>query len=123
MSKAHEFPESFSYAFSGIKTALKNEPNFRIQAVFALVAIALGIFVNLSGIEWTILALTIFLVLILELINTSLEALVDLISPEFHEKAKVAKDVSAAAVLFSAIFSVIVALIIFLPKLLMLLNY
>lgn len=121
MSKLHSIPNSFSYAFQGVISAFKNEPSFRIQIAIAIISLILGYFLKLEKTEWLILVIVIFTVLILELINTTLEALVDIISPQIHPQAKVAKDVSAAAVLFSSILSVIVGVIIFLPKILLLL--
>lgn len=107
---------SFGYAFSGLKTALKNEPNIRIHLLISLLTIILAFFLGFSPVEWIILAFTISFVLILELINTSLEALVNIVSPEIKEEARIAKDVSAAAVLAAALLSVIVAGFLFLPK-------
>lgn len=117
MSKFHSTQKSFAYAFSGVKLALKNEPNFRIHVFFAIFAIVLSAVLKISFLEFAIILLTIGFVLILELINTMLEALVDLVSPQAKDKAKIAKDVSAASVLVSAIVSVLVGGLVFLPKL------
>ena len=81
-----------------------------------ILVIVLGFVLNLSSIEWAILLITIGLVLISEFINTSLEQIVDIVSPEKQEKAKIAKDVAAASVLVSAIVSILVAVFLFLPK-------
>jgi len=81
-----------------------------------VLAIALGIVLKLSSVEWAILTITIGLVLISEFINTSLEQIVDLVSPEKQEKAKIAKDVAAAGVLVSAIVAVLIGALLFLPK-------
>jgi diacylglycerol kinase len=116
MSKTHSVVRSFGYAFDGIKEAIKNEPNFRIHTIIALFALLLGLILKLSYPEWIILAFTIAFVLILELINTSLEAIVDIVSPQIAPKAKVAKDVIAAAVLISALLAVVIGILIFLPK-------
>ena len=116
MEKKHSIIKSFTYAFQGIKTTLKREPNFKIQMLIGLLAIIAGFVLNLSNIEWAILIVTIFMVLVFELINTTLETLVDLISPNYSEGAKIIKDVAAAAVLISSILSIIVGLLIFLPK-------
>ena len=116
MSKTHPALMSFGYAFSGLKAALKNEPNIRIHLLLALLAIILAFFLNFNPTEWIILAFTIAFVLILELINTTLETLVNIVSPEIKDEAKVAKDVSAAAVLIGALLSVVVAGFLFLPK-------
>ncbi len=116
MSKTHPTLVSFGYAFSGLKAALKKEPNIRIHLILALMAIILAFFLKFNPTEWIILAFTIAFVLILELINTSLEALVDIVSPEIKEEARIAKDVSAAAVLIGALLSLVVGAFLFLPK-------
>lgn len=118
MGIAHSVPRSFYFAFSGLKTALKNEPNLRIHLIAATFALTLGAILKLNSIEWLILAFTIFWVISLELLNTVLEAIVNLVSPEVQSYAKIAKDVSAACVLLAAILSVIVGAILFLPKIL-----
>ena|SRR5688572_10483287 len=118
MSTRHSIAKSFGFAFNGLKEAFKNERNFRVQFVFAIIAIVLAFVFNLSTVEWAILLLTIAIVLILELINTSIEMVVDIISPEIQEKAKIAKDVSASAVFIASVTSVLIGAIIFLPKLL-----
>jgi len=116
MSITHPLTESFGYAFEGLKTALKNEPNFRIHVASAIVVIVFGFILKFSPWEFAILILTIGFVLILELINTTLEALVNLVSPEIQRQAKIAKDVSAASVLVSAILALVVGLFLFIPK-------
>lgn len=98
--------------------ALKDEPNLKIHLAVAFSAMTLAVLLKLSTIEFAILVLTIGMVITLELINTMLEALVDLVSPEIKPQAKVAKDVSAAAVLVSAFVSLIIGAILFLPKIL-----
>jgi len=116
-----KFINSFKYPISGLKYAYKNEQNLAIDVLIMCVVIVAGIIFKISVAEWAILTITIGLVLSLELINTSIEALVDLVTEEYHPLAKVAKDTSAAAVLVLAIVSVIEGLIIFLPKLINLL--
>ena len=122
MSKTKRLQRSFWFAFRGFYTAFRQEPNFRIHTLVGLLATVMGILLGLRLIEWVILTFTIIFVLILELINTGMEAVVDLVSPKVQEKARIAKDVSAAAVLLAAIFSVIVGITLFLPKLLVLLT-
>jgi len=122
MSKLHSTQKSFKYAFEGIKITFKNEPNFRIQLILALLSIFLGIILKISQIEWLILTIVIFLVLLLELINSSLEALVNLVSPEINEKAKIAKDTAAGAVLIASILSFVIGIVLFLPKIITLLK-
>lgn len=120
MGLKHTTAKSFFYAFQGLKTALKNEPNMRIHFFFAAAALTMGTLLRLSTLEWIILTFTIFWVISLELLNTVLESLVDIVSPEFQPHAKVAKDVSASIVLLSAILSVIVGFLLFIPKMLLL---
>ena len=116
MSKTHSTIYSFGYAIEGIKEAIKNEPNIRVHLAIGLVASILAYIFKFSKTEWIILIFTISFVLILEFINTALEAIVDIVSPRTQRKAKIAKDVAAAAVLISAILAVIVGLFLFLPK-------
>lgn len=116
MGLRHDTAKSFKYAFSGIKTAYKNEPNLRIHTFFAIFAISLGAALGVSIIEWLLLTFTIFYVITLELLNTVLEAMVNMVSPEISPYARIAKDVSAACVLLAAFMSVIVGFVIFLPK-------
>lgn len=118
----HPLTRSFSFAFDGIKVAIKKGRNFRIQLLLGAIASILGLILNLSTFEWIGLILIITFVLILELVNTSLEAIVDLVSPEIRGEAKIAKDVAAAAVLISSITSLVIGLVIFLPKIIILLR-
>ena len=107
---------SFKYAFSGVKEAFQSEKNMKIHFLLMVLAIIFGIVLKLSSVEWAILVVTIGLVLISEFINTSLEQIVDIVSPEKQEKAKIAKDVAAAGVLVSAIVAILVGVFLFLPK-------
>lgn len=121
MESKHNLSESFKFAFEGIKVAVIKGRNFRIQIILAILATILGITLKISVTEWLDIAIIITLVLILELINTSIEAIVDLVSPQIQEKAKIAKDVAAAAVLVASIGSVVIGSLIFIPKLLQML--
>jgi len=107
----------FLYAISGLKQTFRSERNFRIHLVCSIVAIAMGIYTDLSASDWRWIFLCIGLVLALELVNTAMEAVVDLVSPEHHPLAKKAKDAAAAAVLVGAIFAFLVGISIFLPLL------
>jgi diacylglycerol kinase len=122
MGKTHSTSKSFYYAFQGIKTAFKNEPNLRIHTVAAVLALSLGVVLSLSTIEWLILTFTIFYVITLELLNSVLEAVVDLVSPDIRPYAKIAKDVSAACVLIAAFLSLIVGAVLFIPKITLLIK-
>lgn len=112
-----KFLNSFKYPISGLRYAYKNEQNLAFDVLIALIVIILGIIFKISFIEFAVLAITIGLVISFELYNTALEALVDLVTQDYHPLAKVAKDTSAAAVLVFAIVAVIEGIIIFIPKL------
>jgi diacylglycerol kinase len=112
-----KFLKSFLYAFNGIAYALKTQLSFQIECVATIAVILLGYYLNLSKNEWLWVALAISVVLVLELLNTAIEVLVDLVSPEQNPKAGAIKDIASGAVLIGALFSIIVALFIFVPKL------
>ena len=112
--KNPNFFKALKNALRGIGIVSKKERNIKIQLVAALLVLIVGIMFKISYIEWGILTITIFLVLITETLNTA----IDMITKEYSEEAKVVKDISAGAVLFSAIASIIVGIIIFLPKIL-----
>ena len=111
-----KFFHSFTYPIKGIKYAYRNEQNLAVDLGVALIVVIASFIFKVSLIEAAILALTIGLVIALELINTSIEATVDLVTEDYHPLAKVAKDTSAAAVFVFAIAASIVGIIIFLPK-------
>ena len=118
MSREYSIIKSFTFALRGIKIALKKEPNLRVHTALATIALIAAALLGFTNVEWLVLLITIFLVLILELVNTVFEALVDLVSPEQKPAARIAKDVSAGAVLLAAILSVVVGRVLFLPKVL-----
>lgn len=107
---------SFKYAFKGLAFILSSQHNFIIHLVVAVLVTAAGLIFNISNIEWIALIITFALVLSVEAINTSIEKLTDLVSPDFNQKAGKVKDIAAASVLITAIASVIIGLIIFLPR-------
>jgi len=119
MESKHSLFKSFGFAIEGLEIAILKGRNFRIQVIFGVIAIVFGFIFKLSQIEWLILILIICFVLILELINTAIEEIVNIVSPQIQPKAKIAKDVSAGAVLIASVGSVIVGALIFLPKLLL----
>ena len=109
--------KSFRYAFSGIYYVLNTSRNFRIQLIFALTSLIIGFSLRISLSNYVILVATIMSVLILEILNTSIESIVDLVvKKEFSTLAKISKDTSAGAVLLASINSVIIAVSIFVPK-------
>ena len=108
---------SFKYAFSGISYVFKTSRNFKIQLIFALTSLMIGFLLQISLSNYVILIATIMSVLILEILNTSIESIVDLVvKKEFSSLAKISKDTSAGAVLLASINSVIIAVSIFVPK-------
>lgn len=114
----HALTKSFEYAAAGIRGIIIQERNFKIQLFIGLLAVILGFVFKLGLSEWLDLVIVITIVLVFELINTSIEEMVDLISPQYHDKAKIAKDVAAGTVLVASIGSVIVGILLFLPKIL-----
>ncbi len=113
---------SFKYAIEGIKSAYKTEQNLLVHTIVAVIAIVLGIVLKLSTIEFAIVALVIGFVITAEMINTALEYAVDMAMPTIHPLAKIAKDVASGAVLFAAISSIAVGLLIYLPKIIELIK-
>lgn len=109
---------SFKYAIEGIIYAFKYEQNITIHFIATILVILFSIILKISLLEWIIIILMIGLVIATELINTSIEAIVDLSTNEITSLAKIAKDTAAAAVLVFAITSIIIAGIIFIPKIL-----
>tara|TARA_B100000902_G_scaffold390498_1_gene439503 strand:+ start:1930 stop:2340 length:411 start_codon:yes stop_codon:yes gene_type:complete len=108
---------SFNYAFSGIYYVFKTSTNFKIQLLFALISLISGYLLQISKSNYLILIATIVSVLVLEILNTSIETIVDImVKKEFSNLAKIAKDTAAGAVLLASINSVIIAVYIFIPK-------
>lgn len=108
--------QSFGFALSGLKTMICEEHNSRIHLLAAIGAVLIGFFLKISRIEWIAVVFAIGFVFALEIINTAIEHIADFVSPEKHEMIKKIKDLSAAAVLVSAITALIIGLIVFLPK-------
>ena len=122
-SKGHaKFLESVSHALDGIAYTASHERNFRIEIMAACLVTVFSYFLHVSVIEWCILLLTISLVLVLEMVNTAIERTVDLVTKDYYELAKNAKDVAAGAVLVASMFSVVLGILIFLPKIILLLK-
>jgi diacylglycerol kinase (ATP) len=109
---------SFRYAWAGVRYAFVTQRNFRIHTAIAIVAVTAGLYFKATTVEMAILTLTCALVMVLELLNTALESVVDLtVGQSYHELAKIAKDCAAGAVLISALAAVLVASFILLPPL------
>ncbi len=117
--KRRKLINSFKYAFNGLAEAWKKEQNIKIHVLIMIFVIIAGFLLKISIAEWIVCLILFAMVISLELINTAIEITVDIAMPKINEKAKFAKDISAGAVLFSAIISAIIGIIIFLPKIIM----
>jgi len=114
---------SFKYAWCGIGYAFQTQRNFRIHVCVGILAIGLGIILRLQAVEMAVIGLTSGLVLVMELLNTAIESVVDLtVKQNYHELAKIAKDCAAGAVLVSSLAAVLVAGVLLLPPLLVLIQ-
>ena len=116
MEKKDPLYRSFGYAFQGIFTCFRKERNMKIHCVAAVLVVIAGVILKISAIEWCICMVLFGLVMALEHVNTAVEAVVDMVTEEYHPLAKVAKDTAAGAVLIAAIMAAIAGCIIFLPK-------
>lgn len=114
------FFKSFGYAVQGLVYAFKYEQNIVVHILATIAAFVAGIYFQISYVEWLILFLIIGLVIATELINTSIEAVVDLITKEKNPLAKVAKDTAAAAVMIFALIAILLGCMIFVPKIIIL---
>ncbi|HJH11451.1 MAG TPA: diacylglycerol kinase family protein [Metalysinibacillus jejuensis] len=110
-----KFIRSFGYAFAGIRSSF-SEQNFRSHCLSAIVVIIAAWWTGFTLIEWCVLLLVIGVMLALEMLNTAIERVVDLASPDVHPLAKQAKDIAAGAVLVFACISALIGALLFLPK-------
>ncbi len=117
ISRAPSLWHSFRFAAEGMWYAVRTQRNLRIHFGAAAIVMTLAVWLHVSRFAWAVLVLLIGLVLAAELINTVVEAVVDLISPDFHPLAKIAKDVAAAAVLTVSVTAVVVGLFLLGPPL------
>ena len=106
---------SFKYAFSGLVAALKEEPNLKFHFLAGVLVVILSLILNISKADWITIIILIGLVISVELTNTAIEAVVDSFTQTQHPGAKLAKDISAGAVLVAALTSAIIGNMIFLP--------
>lgn len=113
---------SFAYALNGLRICFATEQNFRIHTLLMIVAIILAIVFNISAIEWIATVFCIAFVIAMEMLNTAIEKLCDVVHKDVHPGIKKVKDIAAGAVLVSAIFSLITGLIIFVPKIIVYLK-
>ncbi len=117
-SKEKKLINSFKYALEGINSAFISERNMKIHILIMCLVIIAGIFLKINRTEWIICIILFAMVISSEMFNTAIETVVDIAMPDRNDKAKIAKDVSAGAVLVTAIASAIIGLIIFIPKIL-----
>ncbi len=110
------FVRSFVFASEGIAHVFRTQRNMWVHLLISAAVVALGWWLNITSVEWALLALTMGVVFAAEMMNTVVESAVDLASPGQHPLAKTAKDASAGAVLLLAVFAVLVGIIIFLPR-------
>lgn len=112
MIKLNKFTKSIPHAFRGIISLIKNDNNFRIHLLAVVVVICVGVWIEFTETEWLAVIITMGIVLALEAMNTAVETIIDLVSPEYHDLAKKTKDVAAGAVLLFVIAALAVAGII-----------
>lgn len=110
------FLDNIGYATSGVIYFFKTERNGRIQAVVALLIIAAGIYFRISSVEWCIILLSIALIISLEMVNTAIERVCEMLSKDYHPMVKIIKDVAAGAVWWSALFAALIGVFIFVPR-------
>lgn len=108
--------KSFGYAWAGIISCFQSEPNFRIHSVLAIIALLFSVLFKISIIEWVAVCFCIAFVITMEMLNTAIEKLCDVVHKDFHPGIKKVKDMAAGAVLVAALFSIITGAVIFLPK-------
>ena len=111
-----KFIQSLQFAITGITTFFRHETNGQIQLGAAVIVIMLGWIFQIDTMEWLVVVLCITVVLILEMLNTVIEKLCDVVHPGYHPQIKTIKDIAAGAVLWATIGSVIAGAIVFLPK-------
>jgi len=116
------FKGSVKNCLDGISYVTKNEKNFKREIALGIIALILSYILKIDKIEFIIVLTMICLVLTAEIINTAIERAVDLVTKEYHELARIAKDVSAGSVLVTSTFALIIGIIIFMPKIITLLG-
>ncbi len=117
-----QFIAGFGHAFRGLWYALRTQRNARVHVSIAILALLLGIVLRISAVEFAMIFVAITGVFIAEMFNTVFELCIDLISPDYHPLAKIAKDVAAGAVLLSAMLSIVIGLFVFGPHLWLLIS-
>lgn len=120
--QSHKLYGGFQYAIAGIVSGISQEANMKMHCLMTVLVVIAGFALRISAVEWCICLLLCGLIMALELVNTAMEAVVDLVTEERKPLAKVAKDTAAGAVLIAAIVAAIIGCIIFVPKVIVFLN-
>lgn len=110
---------SFRFAFRGINSAIRSEPHMRLHILSAVAVVVAGFAFGITRTEWCLVVGSVGLVVTAEIMNTAIETVVNLVSPEFHPLAGKAKDLAAGAVLIAAATAAVVGAIVFMPYLLL----
>ncbi|OGK17002.1 hypothetical protein A2690_02420 [Candidatus Roizmanbacteria bacterium RIFCSPHIGHO2_01_FULL_39_12b] len=117
MHAIKQYASSFVFAYEGLRWAFMHHANYRIHALLSVAALVASVMLQISNVEWLFIIITITLGFVIESINTAVEVTCDAIDQNWREDIKIAKDVSAAAMLIYSIGAVVIAIIIFIPKL------
>lgn len=112
----------FLYAFKGIKVALTTERSFLNHLLSAISVIVLGILFSITTIEWILIVICLMIMVVTEFVNTAIEHILNFVHPDFHPKVGITKDIAAGAVLIVSLGSLLVACIIFIPKIISFLS-
>lgn len=107
--------KSFTYAFRGFFKTFKEEQNLQVQSIIAIIIIVIGFILEIKSLEWCLIIFVIGLVVLMELANSAVERIADVLKPRIHNYVKEIKDIMAAAVMLSAFLAIVVGLIIFIP--------
>ena len=122
LRKVKKLINSFKYAFEGVITSFKTERNMKIHALIMILVIIAGVLLGINKYEWISCIICFVIVIGGELFNTAIETVVDMVMPHENKKAKIAKDISAGGVLVLALGTMVIGLIIFIPKIINLLK-
>ncbi|MGM9834880.1 MAG: diacylglycerol kinase [Bacilli bacterium] len=116
------FKNSFKYSMQGLEYAYKNEQSMFIHFIVTVFVIIMGLILDISGFEWLITFIVVGMVLAAELINTAIEAVVDMVTLEYNELAKIAKDCGSAATFVLSLIAAVMGLIVYIPHIIDLLG-
>lgn len=117
MIKLKRLIKSFTYAFRGLYKTFREEQNLKIQSTFGILAVLAGLYLQISRLEWCLLLLVIGLVILMEIVNSAVERVTDLLKPRINTYVKEIKDIMAAAVMLASLTAVVIGFLIFAPYL------